>query len=112
MEKIPVTNPNAMPIYVSGLMIPPGETRHFDRAQVPPEFLPKIEEEEAPQDAGDPLTKLQEGSVKDISEALPGLSDEDLERLGEIEQQSAKPRSSLLGKIAELQLERVNARNA
>ena len=63
-QKIPVTNSGAMPMYVAGLMIPPGETRHFDHDLVPLHLRPAIVEPEPDETQFDPLAELIEGTVK------------------------------------------------
>lgn len=104
-QKIPVTNESAMPIYVAGLMIPPGETRHFDLDQVPPHLRPAAPEPE-PEVQVDPVAELLKHSVKDLKEMLPTFNDQELEALGAAEQLAEKPRTTLLGAIAEEQLKR------
>lgn len=108
MEKIPVHNPNAMAMYVHGTMIPPGETRHFGKVDLPPQYWPQAEEE-APQDAGqtDAVAALCDLSVAKLVAALPGLTDADLERLGDIEQAKGdNARKTALSAIAEELLKR------
>ena len=110
-EKVPVTNNTKMAIYVAGAMIPPGETRHFDFNQVPPEFRPAPQVEPEDETQFDPLAELIAHNVKDITAALPELSDEDLERLGDLEQAKGETaRKSLLSAIAEAQLTRAEAK--
>lgn len=104
-EKIHVTNSSAMPMYVAGQMIPPGETRHFDPDQVPPHLRPAAPAPE-PEPEADPVADILGHSVKDIKEMLPALSDDELEALGDAEQQAETPRTTLLGAIAEEQLKR------
>ena len=109
-EKIPVHNPGAMPIYVAGLMIPPGETRHFNLDQVPDHLRPAAAEPE-PEAPGDPLAELIKGTVKEVSAAIPGLSDEDLSRLGDLEQgEGGAARKGVLSAIAEEILKRADAK--
>lgn len=100
-HKIPVTNTTAMPMYVAGQMIPPGETRHFDADQVPPLLRPAAPEPEAEKPI-DAMEELIGHSVKDITALLPSLADEQLERLGDIEQAKGDAaRKTLLSAIAE-----------
>lgn len=108
-QKIPVTNTGAMPIYVAGQMIPPGETRHFDADQVPHHLRPAAPEPE-PEVPNDPITALIGHSVKDIVAQLPGLALEQLEQLGDLEQAKGDDaRKTLLGAIAEEQLKRAGS---
>jgi hypothetical protein len=109
--KLPITNNGAMPIYVAGLMIPPGETRHFDADLVPLHLRPAPVEPEAEEVPGDPLADLIEGTVKEIAAGLADLSDEDLSRLGEIEQgKGDAARKGVLSAIAEETLKRAEAK--
>lgn len=110
--KIPVTNNGAMAMYVAGLMIPPGETRHFNPDQVPDHLRPAAAEPE-PETPGDPLADLIKGTVKEIAAAIPGLSDEDLSRLGDLEQgEGGAARKGVLSAIAEEILKRADAKAA
>lgn len=99
MEKIAIENKTRMPMYVAGLMIPAGETRHFNADQVPAEYLPAREEAPAPEPE-DPIEALSRESVKTIVEKFPELTDAELDRLGELEQlKGDAARSTLLGGI-------------
>jgi hypothetical protein len=109
-QKIPVTNHGAMPLYVAGLMIPPGETRHFDADLVPLHLRPPAPEPEVDETQYDPLAELIEGNVKEVAAAIPGLSDDDLARLGELEQaRGDHARKGVLSAIAEETLNRAEA---
>lgn len=110
-EKIPVANNTAMPMYVAGCMIPPGETRHFDADQVPPEFRPvAAAATPAAAPAGDPVAELSRGTVAAITAALPGLSLADLELLGDLEHaKGEKARKGVLSAVAEETLKRGEA---
>lgn len=78
--RIPVHNPSAMPIYVHGAMILPGETRHFDESDVPPHMRPVAEAvESASPDA--PLLSLLDDSIKNVLPKLDDLQDADIARL-------------------------------
>lgn len=109
-EKIPVANNTAMPIYVAGSMIPPGETRHFDADQVPPEFRPVAAAAPAAAPVGDPIAALSRATVAVIKAAIPGLSDADLELLGDLEQaKGGQARKGVLEAVAEETLKRGEA---
>ncbi|MBU1692289.1 MAG: hypothetical protein KJ958_05480 [Gammaproteobacteria bacterium] len=100
MEKIPVTNNTAMPIYVGSSMVPAGETRHFDIDHVPLHLRPVAAEVEAPFALdNNALVALIGESVKNIIEAFPTLTLEELEQIGEIEQ-LGQNRKTLLSAIA------------
>lgn len=106
MEKIPVTNDTAMPIYVGSSMVPAGETRHFDIDQVPLHLRPQKAEpvEIAPAVSG-LLAALLEKSVPGIKEEFHALTLEELEQLGELEQ-FGQARKSLLSALADEILKR------
>ncbi len=108
-KHFPVSNNTAVPMYVGTAMIPPGETRHFALELLPPELRP-VEPAPAAAVPVDPLAELSAQSVKAIVEQLPALSDLDLDRLGEMEQQKGgEARKKLLSAIAEAQLQRAEA---
>lgn len=106
VEKIPVTNNTAMPIYVGSSMVPAGETRHFDIDQVPLHLRPQKAEpvEIAPAVSG-LLVALLEKSVPSIKEEFHVLTLEELEQLGELEQ-FGQARKSLLSALADEILKR------
>jgi len=109
-ERIPVANNTAMPIYVAGLMIPPGEIRHFALHQVP-DYLRPASDEPAPEpEAVDTLADLAARSVKDIVAALPELADTDLVRLLELDEADGTPRKTLHEAVAAEQLRRATAK--
>lgn len=111
-QKIPVTNNGAMAMYVAGLMIPPGETRHFDADLVPLHLRPAPPEAEV-EEPTDALAELITGTVKEVAAAIPSLSDEDLSRLGELEQaKGGAARKGVLSAIAEETLKRADAKAA
>ena len=104
MKKAVVNNTN-MPIYVGASMIPPGETREFEEADIPAHLRPKDNKPAAqPAAAADPVAKLQAETVKEIKAALPNLDDASLARLKDIEEASETPRASLLEMIGQEQL--------
>ncbi len=106
-ERIPVHNTTAMPIYVGATMIPAGETRHFDLADVPHHLRPQPAAAEVKaEEQTDAIAELQKKSIKDVKAAVNGLSDEDLQRLIDLEGTAAKPRASLLEDLAAVQLDR------
>ncbi len=109
-EKIPVHNDTAMPMYVAGLMIPAGETRHFNLDQVPQHLRPAPVAEVAEETQFDPIEELRAGTVKEIIAQIPELADDVLEALGAAEQLAKTPRKSLLSAIAEEQLSRAGAK--
>lgn len=111
--KIPVHNPSAMPIYVHGAMILPGETRHFDEQDVPTHLRPKPVAEAEPEQAPPCLmAQLRALGVKDCIEAFPDLADDDLAELEALENAEATPRKTLIAAIAEEKLKRAAADEA
>jgi hypothetical protein len=94
-------------------MIPPGETRHFDADLVPLHLRPAPVEPEVDETRYDPLAELIEGTVKEVAAALADLSDEDLSRLGDLEQAKGDAaRKGVLSAIAEEILKRADASTA
>lgn len=105
--KIPVHNPSAMPIYVHGAMILPGETRHFDEQDVPSHLRPQPVDEAEPEQAPPSLmAQLRTLGVKDCIEAFPDLADDDLVELETLENAEANPRKTLIAAIVEEKLKR------
>jgi hypothetical protein len=113
--KIPVKNTTKMPIYVGATMIAAGETRHFEEQDVPLHLRPAAAQPAAPEPAADPLQVLvTESTAAEVIEALPDLTTEDLERLGDLEQarmhnEKPAPRKSVLSAISETLLKRAEA---
>lgn len=107
--KHPVTNQTAMPIYVAGLMIPPGETRHFDIEQIPPEFrpAPAVTAPQAEQLPPNPLADLAAHNAAEIIENLSDLSSDDLAALMKIEE-DGRARKTVLAAISAEHLKRVS----
>lgn len=109
--KVPITNRGAMPIYVASVMILPGETRHFDPEQLPPEFRPAAAPAAAETKESDSVAELARRKAAEIAGQLGSLSDEDLQRLGALEQaRGGAARKSVLEAIAAEQLRRAEAR--
>lgn len=108
-ERIPVTNTTAMPMYVAGLMIPPGETRHFDAEQVPAHLRPVAADPE-PEAWIDPLEAVAAQPVKAIVDLLPEMPDTDLVRLLELDEADGSPRKTLHEAVAAEQLRRASAK--
>ena len=105
--RVPIEIKGQMVLYVAGVMIPPGETRHFEDDLLPPEFrssAPVVAEVEA----GDPLAELLDGNVAEVTAGLAVLSDEFLARLAGLEAEG-KARKGVLAAIAEEQLRRAEA---
>lgn len=109
-EKIAVENAGGTIMYKAGRMIPPGEIRHFSRAELglPPvaAAAPAEVADVADAAAAPDLEALIKETLKTLLPKLPGLPDAQLVALGEMEQRAEHPRSTLLAAIAELQLDR------
>ncbi len=105
LKKIPVTNngKNAIPVGTS--IVLPGETRHFDEHLVPMHLRPKKQEEAPPPPESKTLVDLLGGTVVQVVAALPDLSLDDLETLGDLEQGGLN-RKGILSAIAEELLNR------
>jgi hypothetical protein len=83
---------------VGSFLIPPGETRHFDEADVPHHLRPSVEVVEAPAPV-DPLAEILLGNVASVVSALDGMLIADIEKLGELER-AGQGRKGVLGPIA------------
>jgi hypothetical protein len=91
-DLVPVTNTGETVLYVGNAMVPPGETRHFARHQVPPHLLPEEPVQEPllppppPPDLGgggsggptlqDLAVQIAAGTVAEVSAQLAEMSDE------------------------------------
>lgn len=107
--KIAIKNTGKNTMHVGTAMIPPGETRHVDVSYLPLHMQPK-KPAAATAPSVDPLNELLAGGVKSIIAAIPDLSINDLERLGELEQKKGDgARRTLLSAIGEALLERASA---
>lgn len=100
MEKrIPVHNNTAMPLYVGGNIVPPGETRDFPESQVPPHLRPAPADEPKPgNDHAAKLAVLLDGSVGDVIEQFSVMTDADLATLIELEE-GGKTRKTLIAAL-------------
>lgn len=103
MKKVSYTNETRNFQHVGGVTVPPGETRDVD-----PSLLPDYQSEGAAPEAPprDPLAEMMTGSVKVISAELVHLSDEDLARALQLEQEGLS-RKSMLEAITVENLRRV-----
>lgn len=103
--QVPIENKGSMPIYVGGMMIPAGETRHFSEDDLPPEFrssAPVVQD-----DLADPFAEILDGNVHEVTGALDLLNREWLVRLEAMEL-AGKNRKGVLAAIAEEMLRRAN----
>lgn len=96
--KIAVKNSGDSPRYVAGRMIPPGETEHFERHELPPAMRPAAETP-APAEAGpSALEALVAGKAADVVAALETLPDDDLAAVDALET-AGKARKTVLEAI-------------
>lgn len=102
--RIPVTNNTDTMLHIGGKVIRPGETRDVDESLVPDELKP-VAAQAATDAPEDPVLALLDGSVKEIAEALAGLSDADIDAL-EAAEEAGKTRKGVLAAIAEQRLAR------
>lgn len=98
MEKIPYTNDQAHTVHVGPVAIAPGQTRMVDPSHLnPPAAAPT--EQSPPPDPPAALADLLGKKPGEVTTALPGLADEDLDQLDAMERGAAKPRAKLLEAI-------------
>lgn len=106
-----VTNDGPNTIYIGGKLIAPGEGRDVDErllprdqstpvAELPPKTGPSLD---------DLVGELRAKSVKAITAELPGLTQEALDRLAELEHGDPTPRKSLLAELGTEQIRRADA---
>lgn len=107
-KQIPVTNNTSNPLPVGGCYVMPGETRHFSEHQVPLHLRPAADKTE-PEPPVDAVLVILDGSVPDVTQALPDLSDDELARLKAAEE-GGKTRTGVMKAIAEEELKRASAR--
>lgn len=109
-EPVAVTNGGRTTLFVGGVMIPPGETRHFPPNQVPTN-LREIQAAAvpvppaAPPAQEDNLLELLDKNTAEIAAKLPGLSSADLARLKAAED-AGKTRKGVMAALAEEELRR------
>lgn len=102
MKKM-MTNDTNSPMYVSGQMVPPGESVMVD---VPDDALPPAEPP-APTLA-DEVALLLKKPVKELVPALAGLSSDALDMMDVLEGGADSPRSTLLTAIGTEQMRRAD----
>lgn len=108
-----VTNTTNSPMYVGGVMIPPGDSRWVESYSAAEEAAP-APEPTAPQ--GPDVSAILAKSVKEIIAEITGrdaagapiIGDEVLEALAASEEAREKPRASLLSAIQEERLRRAS----
>jgi|GEM_PF-6072053 len=98
-RRIPVSNLTKITLFVGSYMVPAGETRDIPESQVPPHLRPQ-EPVAVPAPEIDPFADLLSHNVQTVVAALEHMSTEEIEKLGEMEQQGAA-RKGVLSAIAE-----------
>ncbi|CAM8626847.1 hypothetical protein MCEMSHM24_02696 [Comamonadaceae bacterium] len=93
-----IENTSNSPMWVSGVMIPPGEGREV---MVPDEAPALTDLVEDVVDLDGPLRELLAGNVSVVVAGLDGLSEATLTRLQELENAAEKPRKGVLTALAD-----------
>lgn len=107
-----VTNDGPNTIYIGGKLIAPGEGREVDEMLAPPDQggpAATMDDPDPEPTLDDMVAELSAKSVKDITAELPGLTQEALERLSEIEQANPSPRKTLLAALGDEHIRRADA---
>jgi len=103
MARIVIHNPGTGPMYVGNHTVPPGDSRDFDEADVPPHLRPQPEGEMLP--TVDPINDLVGSPIKEILPQLKALAAHDLDLLEEAER-TGPARKGLMSAITEEKLRR------
>lgn len=107
MSKAHYHNTSESPVYIGGVMIPPGASREVNARLVPGATAPAVAQEPEV----DAIAALLDGTVKEIEAALEGLSDEDLAK-AEAAERAGKDRKGVIEALAEETLRRAAAGDA
>ncbi len=108
MTQLAITNDGKNNKYVGSICILPGETKILDESLIPGRKVQVVERD--PVEETDPMPELLQGKVADIVTALPTLEEDDFVRLARLEEESEKPRVSLMKAIAAEGIRRANER--
>lgn len=111
-QEIPVTNNGKTTIYVGGRAIIPGETRCLPAHEVPAYLHPQAPEAQldSPPDVDADLGRILKCNVREVTAALPNLSDDHLALLARFEDKDhgGAGRKTVLEAIAAEQLGRAD----
>jgi len=107
-KKIPVHNSGDTVLPVGPYFVQPGDTRMIEEHFVPASLRPGEAPQEAPAEV-DPVLDILDGSVPQVTEKLAGLSDPELQRLKQAEE-NGKTRQGVMKAIAEEELSRADAK--
>jgi len=106
MKEVPFTNDKKHIVYVGSKSIPPGETRMVDESML---FDAHGKDNgvnvDQPPMGDDPLLSLLDQSISEVVDALPSLSDQDIDQL-ESAENNGKTRKGILEAIAKERLRR------
>lgn len=103
--KKPFENKTNSPMYVSGVMVPPGEMVLVDVPDDAPQGAP-----DAPHlTLAEQVFELLAGKVAAVTAALPGLSEDALAMAQALEEGAPKPRQTLLTALANERIARADA---
>ena len=115
MSQVPIKNSGKTVMHVANVLIPPGETKVFDAADLPPHMQPARGPAPLPTEPDDPLLELLDENVPEIVKAIqsrgadgtPELSNDDLIRLGEAEA-NGKTRKGLMNALDKERMRRAD----
>lgn len=115
MSQKPITNHRATNMFVSGVVIPPGETKVFEETDLPPHLQGRDKPAPAPVEPADRVLQLLDQNVSEIIKAIeardangnPEVSDDEVLRLKQAEE-DGKTRKTLMKAIDEEWVKRAN----
>jgi len=110
MRHIPITNNTDHAKYYGRFRVAPGETRIIDAAELPPHLQEPEATQAEPEAPHDPLLDILDGNITEIAEALPGLSEDELNQLEQAER-DGNTRKGVEKAIAEERLVRAGGGN-
>jgi len=83
MKEIPFTNSEDHAVHIGNKMVPAHETRMVDPSMLPDAHESNTDENTAA--PSNPLLEILDGNVAEVAEALPGLSDAELDMVEQAE---------------------------
>lgn len=104
-----IRNDGGDTLFIAGRMIPAGEEVWFEDDQLPPELRAAPLAEAPGAAAGDQVALLLDLSIGALARLLPGVTDDELDRLEAGERKREKPRSGALAEIIAERLRRAEA---
>ena len=106
MKEVHFTNREDHAVHIGNKMIPPGTTRMVDASMLP-DAHKQIDPHDTPAPSN-PLLAILEGNVAEVTEALAGLSDEELDIIEQAEK-AGNTRKGVEKAITEERLTRASA---